>query len=173
MATFSAQIIVGDAHPNDDGINPTHYVFLSENSRPAWVLVPENIFNRRKSATRKVTWIPTVERMLEDALLMVAIHVMKDSEIVNLAHSLGSNIESERLELYSTFEDSHREQLYQKCREITDFPKMVITAFKGSSIETQLPIVEEYGMDLEVCRPFYTRMYSPWTNETRVEGSLK
>lgn len=172
MATFTAQITVGEGHPNDDGINPTHYVFLSENSRPAWVLVPENIFNRRKSAARKVTWIPTVENMLEDALLMLAIHVIKDPEVLGLANSLSGDIHSNRLELYSALEDSQRKDLYDKCRDIAGFPKLIVTAFKSSSIESQLPVLEKYNMDVEVCCPIYTRLYSRWNNETRIEGYL-
>ena len=38
MATLIAQILIGSSHPYDGGINPTHCLFLSENSKPAWVL---------------------------------------------------------------------------------------------------------------------------------------
>jgi hypothetical protein len=33
MATLTAQILVGGSHPNQGGINPSHYLFLSESSR--------------------------------------------------------------------------------------------------------------------------------------------
>lgn len=67
MATLTAQILIGEGHPNHDGINPSHYLFLSENSRSAWVLLPENIFSQSSKRTPKITWIPTVDNMLEDA----------------------------------------------------------------------------------------------------------
>lgn len=41
MAAYTAQALVGQAHPNHGGITPTHRLYLSENSRPAWILLPE------------------------------------------------------------------------------------------------------------------------------------
>jgi len=79
MSAITAQILVGQAHPNLGGINPTHYLFLSENSRPVWILVPQNLWELESSINeKKVTWIPTVENLLEDALLMIGIHVLKN-----------------------------------------------------------------------------------------------
>ncbi len=80
MATFTAQILVGSPHPNHGGINPTHSLFLSENSRPAWILVdPYPDSGPRNS---RIVWIPTLENMLEDALLMIAVYVCKDDGIL-------------------------------------------------------------------------------------------
>jgi hypothetical protein len=145
MATLTAQVLVGSAHPNHGGIEPTHYIFLSENSRPAWLLLHQNIF---KEASDDViaTWIPTVENMLEDLLVMIAIHICQDRQVIELAKSFCTKIESDRIELYSDFEASQRQQLYQKCRNITDFPKIIISVFSGSTIERQLPILEQYQM---------------------------
>jgi len=74
MASLIAQILIGCPHPNHDRINTTHYLFLSENDRPGWVLVDQNISQEDRSSLPKITWIPTVENMLEDALLMVSYH---------------------------------------------------------------------------------------------------
>lgn len=173
MATFTAQILIGHGHPNSGGINPTHYAFLSENSRPAWILVSQNIFEEEETGPSKVTWIPTLENMLEDALLMVAIHVCKSHEVVQLGRSFHEEIESDWLELHSALDESHRNELYQKCREITGFPKIVVSVFQGSSIERHLSVIAEYGMDAEVCRSTYARFYSHWANETKILGSLE
>ena len=173
MATLTAQILIGSPHPNHEGINPTHYLFLFENDRPAWVLVDQNIFQEERSGFPKITWIPTVENVLEDALLMVAIHIRKNREIAKIAKGFYSKIGSRRIELYSNFNESQRNTLYQKCREISDFPKVIISVFKGSTIEKQLLVLEHYKMDIEVCRPAYSRLYSSWTNEMRIEGSLE
>ncbi|RKZ30120.1 hypothetical protein DRQ33_08150, partial [bacterium] len=134
MATLTAQILVGRPHPNHGGINPTHYLFLSENDRPAWMLFDQNIFRKERQGYSKITWIPTVENMLEDALLMIAIHILKNREIVEMAKGFSSKIESKRVELYSNFNESQRNMLYQKCREISDFPKIIISVFRGSTI---------------------------------------
>jgi len=53
-----------------------HYLFLSENSRAAWILVPQNVFRGFQPVRGpKITWIPTVENILEDALLVMALYV--------------------------------------------------------------------------------------------------
>jgi len=165
MGTFTAQILVGTPHPNHGGIIPTHYLFLSENDRPAWIL--EN-----KSDSQKVIWIPTVEDMLEDALLMIAIHVCKDSNIINLAKSFCKKITSERVEVYSDLKEAHRKQLYQQCRALSNFPKIIVSVFEGSTIRGQLSVLKQYQMEVEVCVPIYSRLFIPWTGKTTIKGSL-
>ena len=172
MATKTAQIIIGSPHPNDDGIIPSHYLFLSENNMPSWQLVKENLYNEEKNKYLKIVWIPTVENMLEDGLLMVAVHVLKNKEILEIANVYSDKLESKRLELYSDLDEEQRNNLYQKCRELSEFPKLIISVFRSSSIERQLAVLEKYKMDVEVCTPIYSRLYSGWLNETRVEGSL-
>ena len=172
MGTLTTQILVGSPHPYHGGINPTHYLFLSENDRPAWILVNQNVFPTRQRGYPKIIWIPTVENMLEDALLMIAIHVCKNREVVELAQSFSDKIQANRVEMYRDFEESQRKQLYQKCKVITDFPKIIISTFRDSSIEMQLSVLKQYRMDVEVCRVSYSRLYSPWEEDTLIEGSL-
>ncbi len=173
MATLTAQILVGYPHPYHDGINPTHYLFLSENSKPAWILVRQNIFQERKDDIGKITWIPTIENMLEDALLMIAIHICKDNEVIDLARNFCNKIELHYLELYSNFKEFQLKKLYEKCRRIKNYPKIIISIFRGSTIERQISVLENYEMDVEVCRPVYSRLYSPWTEGWKIEGSLR
>ena len=172
MATKTAQILIGSPHPNKDGIIPSHYLFLSENSSPGWILVRENLDNEEKKEHLKIVWLPTVENMLEDGLLMVAVHVLKNQEILDMARNYSVNILSKRLELYSDFFEEQRNNLYQKCRELSEFPKLIISVFRSSSIEGQLVVLEKYKMDVEICTTNYSRLYSGWQNETRIEGSL-
>ena len=172
MATLTAQILVGRSHSNHDGINPTHYLFLSENDRPAWVLVCQNVFRKERQSHSKITWIPTVENMLEDALLMIAIHICRNREVIQHAKSFNAKIQTDRIEVYADLEESQRKLLYQACRSMSDFPKIIISVFRGSTIEKQLSLFEKYRMDVEVCRVGYSRLYSPWTNDMMVEGSL-
>jgi hypothetical protein len=110
--------------------------------------------------------------MLEDGLLMIAIHVLKNQKIIEMANDYSAKIESKRLELYSDFDEEQRKNLYQNCRELSEFPKLIISVFRSSSIERQLAVLEKYKMDVEVCSPIYSRLYSGWLNETRIEGSL-
>lgn len=174
MATLTAQILVGSAHPNHGGINPTHYLFLSENDRPAWILVPENIFNTgANKVEKKITWMPTVENMLEDALLMIVIHVLENKEITELAQKYVRNKRDDCVELYQDINSQYLEKLYEKCRAVDARYKIVVTVLEGSSIQNQLKVIDNYKMDVEVCIPKYSRQYSRWINDTKIEGSLK
>jgi len=168
MATMTAQILIGRGHPNHDGINPTHYLFLSENGAPAWILVNENIFSFNSNRS-KITWIPTVENMLEDAILMIAVHVLKDHKISAMFNSFFENDEA-RIKLYD-LQQTQRNELYQQCREHMEGPKLIISVFQDSSIINQLPVLNQYKMDVEICQPTYTRLYSPWGGNIIEKGN--
>lgn len=160
MGTFTAQILVGRPHPNHGGLDPTHQLFLSENDRPAWILRPLG------GEGAEIVWIPTVEHTLEDALLLVACQVLKDDSV---ARALGGH--AERLECYDVPE-SDRAELYAKCRALNWPCKLIISVFEGSTILSQLPVLSDYGMDIEVCTPRFSRVNSGWTDGARTTGDL-
>ncbi|MEN8242468.1 MAG: hypothetical protein ABFS17_11140 [Chloroflexota bacterium] len=172
MGTFTAQILIGHPHPNHGGINPTHFLFLSENSRPAWVLVNQNIGVEGEFKLEKVTWIPTPGNFLEDAILMIAIHVLKKPEILEAARKINPKIESPRVDLDEDLNEEQRTALYRACRELPNYYKLAISVFEESSLEENLSILEKYKMDVEVCKVTYSRQYSAWKKETRIEGSF-
>lgn len=169
VGTITAQILVGSGHPYHDGIEPSHRLYLSENSRPSWILLPENWSGAGGS---KVTWIPTVENSLEDALLMIGIHVVKDPELVALAGQFIRSKENNWVVIHEDVNPENLSLLYRRCRAIENTFKLVITVMRGSLIETQLKILEDYTMDVEVCRPEFVRLYSQWLEQTRIEGEL-
>lgn len=169
VGTITAQILVGKGHPYHDGIEPSHRLYLSENSRPSWILVPENWGGGSGS---KVTWVPTVENALEDALLMIGIHVVKDPELVTLAGQYIRSKENNWVVVYEDADPENLVHLYRRCRDLANTFKLVITVMRGSLIEAQLKILEDYQMDVEVCRPEFVRLYSQWLDQTRIEGEL-
>ncbi|MCK8827814.1 hypothetical protein MWH25_08680 [Natroniella acetigena] len=172
MGTMTAQVLVGNSHPNHGGINPSHYLFLSENSRPAWILVPQNIFPGGGRGKRdKVTWIPTLENMLEDALLMIGLYVLEDENLIELARQYFNDFESEHIALYDDISEGDRKRLYQECRKLDYDFKIVITTFDSKRFNFK--VLEEYLMDVSVCTPDYRRWYSKWQDEVRTEGSLE
>ena len=172
MAALTTQILIGSPHPNDGGIIPSHYLFLSEGSRPAWTLVNQNIDQTEQYKHFEITWIPTLDNMLEDALLMIAVHVCKNSELLDKAKDFNTKIQADWMEMYTDLNGTQRQQLYHDCRAIENYPKLIISTFSGSSIEGQLLILEQYKMDVEVCRVNYSRLYSSWRDDTKIEGSL-
>lgn len=170
VGTITAQILVGQGHPYHDGIEPSHRLYLSENSRPSWILVPENWGGGLEGS--KVTWVPTVENSLEDALLMIGIHVVKDPELVALASQFIRSKENNWVVVYEDVDPENLFHLYRRCRELANTFKLVITIMRGSLLETQLKVLEDYQMDVEVCRPEFVRLYSQWLDQTRIEGEL-
>ncbi len=169
---MTAQILVGRAHQNHGGINPSHYLFLSENSRPAWVLVPQNIFTEsRENESKKITWIPTLEYMLEDALLMIGLYVLEDEKLCDLAEKYFKDFKAKRVALYDDIREEDRKHLYQECRKLDYDFKIVITTFDSKRFNFKF--LEEYSMDLSICTPDYRRWYSVWDKEVHIKGSLE
>ncbi len=173
MAAFTAQILVGAAHPNHGGITPTHHLYLSENSRPIWLLFPNSVLDGIPNALpEKVTWIPTVENLLEDALLMIAIHVVGDLGISDAAGRLFRAKAPGVVALQEDIDRQDLEHLYEKL-QAADIPaKLVLTAMHGSTVMRHLKVLEKYRMDVEVCIPQYSRSYSRWQEQVVVKGTL-
>ncbi|WP_051328114.1 hypothetical protein [Desulfatirhabdium butyrativorans] len=175
MGTFTAQILVGNSHPYHDGIEPTHYLFLSENSRPAWMLTSQNViprdFDRHPPIPSPIVWIQTVENMLEDALLMIAYSIARNPEIQTMARSFTDMRHARRRELYDMFTEEQRHQLYQKCRQAENFPKLIISVFQHSTIRNQIAVLEQYRMDFEVCMVCYSKMQNGMNGQTEIWGA--
>ena len=160
MSTVTAQILVGTSHQHHDGIQPTHFLYLTENSKPAWILYPTDVFSERLKEIKRIIWIPSVENMLEDGLLLIAIHALKHEEICNLADKYFKNKTDDRAFLYEDIKEEDRFELYEKCRGINIRYKVVITVLAGSTIMRQLPVLECYKMDAEICTPKGIQAYS-------------
>ncbi|MBU9713138.1 hypothetical protein [Evansella tamaricis] len=166
MGTSTAQILVGNAHPYHQGIyGISHVLYLSENSRPAWIL------KSLETAEREVIWIPTLENMLEDALLMIAIYVVKDKEVINLWKDYTTEKNRNHMELYQ-INQKELQKMYEQARELTSSCKLAITIFSDSSINHQLSAIKFYNMDFEVCTSRYEKHYSVWSKRREERGSL-
>jgi hypothetical protein len=158
MGSFTAQILVGEPHIYHGGIYPSHYLFLSENDRPAWTMVNQNIIDGHfdlkdlsEVKKKRIVWIPTVEHMLEDALLMIVIHIIENQEVIDLAKTIYKDADAERVEMYC-YTDPQRDKLYKACRKIENWPKIVVTLLRDSSITTtKMKILKKYSIAAEVC----------------------
>jgi hypothetical protein len=175
MGTFTAQILVGHPHQNHSGIIPSHALFLSENSTPAWVLVPQQLFKLERGKRRPrgpITWIPSApDYILEDAFLMIGIHILKHRQLATLAKQCIVSENPDRVFLYEV-DAKHLDEMRGLCRTLDIAYKIVITVLEGTSIAHQLGVLEDYQMDVEVCMMRYKREYSVWGNSTTTSGSL-
>ncbi len=161
MATFTALGLVGHAHPNNEGIIPTHRLYLSENGRPAWILLHESLSRTNPGRTHgKITWIPTLENMLEDGLLMLSIHVLQDPALIELAREYLRTSKPDYVTLYDHIDPDNLDRLYAQSRALEHRYKLALMVLEGSTIRRQLNVLEHYRMDVEVCTPRYSRLHS-------------
>lgn len=175
MGTFTAQMLVGQSHTYDGGlINITHSLYLSENDRPAWLITPVDIpREKRKKQSKNLVWIPTLEHMLEDALVMIGLYVLKDEQLTNMANQYFRDSKSDFIELYQDISKEHLAELYKRARSIESSHKVMLSVFQGSSILKQLPVLKQYKNEFEVCKSVYVREFSMWNQQFEVRGELE
>ena len=162
MATWTAQILVGNSHPNHGGITAGYQLFLSENDRPCWECFP--IFPPRLGEVLKneghTVWIPPGPgSILECGLLMVALHCFDpmarlpvNKELVSSAKSMSKKIMDKFVDM-SILTDKQFKELYDMAKKIKidDSTKLIVTVLAGSSITGQLKELKKHKYDFEVC----------------------
>ena len=162
MATWTAQILVGNSHPNHGGITAGYQLFLSENDRPCWECFP--IFPPRPGEVLKneghTVWIPPSHgSILECGLLMVALHCFDpmarlpvNKELVSSAKSMSKKIMDKFVDM-SILTDKQFKELYDMAKKIkiNDSDKLIVTVLAGSSITGQLKELKKHKYDFEVC----------------------
>lgn len=152
MGTFTAQILIGDAHRFHDGIQPTHSMYLSENDRPAWILLRHDPLDP-ESTERIATWIPSVDHMLEDALVMIAAHVIRAEGVFD---AIGrSNIDTQGPVSLLEGAPTGALEAGRSATRATNFEglKLVITVLEESTIRKQVGALKNYGVSAIVCGP--------------------
>ena len=162
MATLTAQILVGNSHPNHGGITAGYQLFLSENDRPCWECFP--IFPPRLGEVLKneghTVWIPPGPgSILECGLLMVALHCFDpmdrrpvNKELVSSAKSMSKKIMDKFVDM-SILTDKQFKELYDMAKkiELNDSDKLIVTVLAGSSITGRLEELKKHKYDFEVC----------------------
>lgn len=139
MATFTAQILVGTEHPYHGGINPTHFLFLSENDRPAWILTNENITGENPDV-EKIVWNPTTENMFEDALFMINLYIEKDKTLIAYLKENHKkiNFNTNNISIPEILDKKELEKIYQLNLDLlkkNKSLKLVVSIFADSSLK--------------------------------------
>jgi len=142
----TAFIIVG-SHPHITyGLpNPGYVLILHENNAPAWELIPLYPETQKELGTESILWISTIDGMLEDALLMIGVYVVRDKQLVSLARKtfgkgMKNKVELIRFrELLPEFRKLARESLQRYDIGL------VIVPLEDSTIMGQLNVLKEYG----------------------------
>lgn len=172
MATITSQMLVGHSHDLNGGILPTHILLLSEGSKPVWILKNLDILEDHKYEFDTVRWIPTSDNVIEDALLMISIYILKDSFLCAKASKYFRNMLDNPIDLSKDISSENLKELHAVCRKLQYDYKIILSCFTGTSLEHKLEVLKLYSMDIEVCKASYSRSYNPFGDKIVINGSL-
>lgn len=151
MATLTAQILVGTGHPYHGGINPTHALYLSENDRPAWILVDAGVIPHADQHKKRIVWIPSGDHILDDGLALIAAYVLRSKEVLR---ALGNPPPGagDPCTLAEQFSDPELDAMREATRE-TSFGnmKLVVTLLNESTLNAHLETLASYPLESVVC----------------------
>lgn len=160
MATTTAIILVGHAHQNNSGINPTHIIRFTENDRPALILQNLEVNNDHKVI------IPTIENTVNDIYLMIAVFILKKVNPSKEIHNLN------RESLYDILDEKERLILYSDAKKIIEETniKVVFNILDDSHLLNQIDVIKSYPNDFEVTLPAMKKEYNAWANTIVTKG---
>jgi hypothetical protein len=173
MGTCTAQLIFGQNHQNHGGIIPSFKIDLYENDRPVIVL---NKGSKGESGGEcMINWIPTIEGMLNDCMVMAAAYILKDKNVNLLIHQSMQRKEiptDKYLQRYDIKEDL--DGIYDAAKEAfkTANIKVVVVLLNNSTLEYCVKSILDYNADVEICRSIYSREYSAWLDKTVIKGEI-
>ncbi len=140
-------IIVGNSPSFTPGIpNPGYLLLLYENDRPAWELIPLYPELQKDLGRHSIVWIPSIENMLEDALLMIGIYVVKDKELIENAKRAFEGSLDSGSEVYFADKKKLKNLRSIARRKLQNYDiALIIVPEEDSTILKQLGILREYG----------------------------
>lgn len=172
MAVTTALILVGLPHPDDGGIIPTHLLQLCEGNRPVWVL--SSIGGSGNESPPPIRWVPTGEHPIEDALLLIGLHAVRDEDLLLLAGRIAPEVLDGRVDLDQMLPGERLDELRSVWRRLeagADY-KLAVTVFDGSLARSDLGVLARYEMEIELCLPVFSRRTSATGGETVETGDL-
>jgi len=175
VSAVTALILIGNSHPHDGGMRAFAEIILEEGERPTFKLRWIRPLKKSSSTQfRNFTMIPTLENMLDDALLIIVYALCRNTKIfkkINLI-TKGAPVYTHRLSMYEDFTKEERLELYADIKEISDFPKVTWCLFEGTGIANSIQNLTYYLLESEVTRSAYLRTYDQLSSEWKVYGRL-
>lgn len=157
MRETTAEIWIGPSQGSDfmgtqGGINATHLLLLRENSRPAWMLMPGNLYDSKPPVLSKPkVWVPTASHPVEDALLMFAILAAKNRSVKAVFDEFEKSRTRSRLDLDDLFGKGVPKEVYAACqRHLSDW-RVIVSAGSYSLAKRDLSALKKYKhLDIEI-----------------------
>ena len=152
MTYLTAQILTGredDMYGN--GYALFSEIFLFEHFKPV-LKFHKNIAN--PSETDVICWISTVENIIDDAILMIALYEAKIQNIIKLAEQYCPQIvKLKKTFLYDIFTQQQRLNLYKACQQSinsNNFPELKFLVFNNSVIYSKINKLQNYNIKVDI-----------------------
>jgi len=157
MRETTAEIWIGRAQGSEfmgtqGGINATHLLLLRENSRPAWMLMPGNLYDSKPPLLGKPkVWVPTANHPTVDALLMFAILGAKNHSVKAVFEEFEKSHTRNRLDLDDLFGKGVPKEVYAACqRHLADW-QVIVSVGSYSLAKRDLSALKKYKhLDIEI-----------------------
>ncbi len=153
MGIYTAQILIGCGKMYDKGINPSHALFLHEDDQDvAWVLKKLDLQTDQTSASAQsaMQWTCSLDNLLDDAMLLIAIYVLKDDVTITLTKELTKSENLDKLNLKNDISSEDRQILYDLVMSISAEYTLTVTAFDFSLLKWQLSSLENYSAEKHI-----------------------
>ena len=157
MRETTAEIWIGEDQSTDwmgtkGGINARYLMLLRENSRPAWMLLPGNLYDTKPPiiGSPKV-WNPTIENPIHDALLFFAVMGAKVPEVRAVFNEFEKSRSKSRIDLAAKFPRGVPKQIYSASQRHLNGWHVVVSAGSYSLASRNLDALSLYpGLNIEV-----------------------
>ena len=118
--------------------------------------------------------IPTFENMLDDAVLMIAYAVCRDTKIFEKVNEITKDapLKSRQLTMYNDYTIEQRSELYTDVKCTKNLAKVTWCLFDGSQISHTISSIKEYQFEFEVTSSGYLRKYTHFTNSWTIKGNI-
>ena len=157
---MTAQILVGQAHSKHKGVLPRFQLDLWESRSPTgfrfvgpmcWELAPHPGYKPHQNDPIESCWFTVPGKALDDALLMIAILIQRETGITKLASKTFNKERLDSLRPHEKVQNYNLEPLYIASRLIDWRYKIVVTVLRGSVLLRQLKWLKKCTVMKEVC----------------------
>ena len=164
MRETTAEIWIGEDQSSDwvgtqGGINATHLMLLRENSRPAWMLLPGNLYDSNPPLIKpSKVWNPTLENPIQDALLLFAVLGAKIPEVRAVFNEFEKSRSKSRIDLSAKFPRGVPKSIYAASQRHLKGWHVIVSVGSYSLASRDLDVLSKYsGLNVEIRqsqRPF-------------------
>ena len=157
MRETTAEIWIGKDQSTDwmgtqGGINASHLLLLRENSRPAWMLLPGNLYDSEPPLIKSSkVWNPTLENPVQDALLLFAVLGAKVPEVRAVFNEFEKSRVKSRIDLGAKFPRGVPKSVYRASQRHLKGWHVIVSAGSYSLAYRDLESLSQYsGLNVEV-----------------------